>query len=95
MLNLFISLLQMYLGEFSLPEQSISILGTAAVTALLQGAKKAKTDTHDFSKYVKRGNLDTAWRDFKSVNPTDIRKKRVGGGVGFCFTLQCSKMQIR
>ena len=52
--------------------------------SLLKGAKQSIKKSEAFTKFVKRGNMDSAWKDFQSLNPTDVRKKKLGGGVSQC-----------
>ena len=56
--------------------------GEAAVKALLTNSKQSIFKSEAFTKYVKKGDMSTAWNDFQALNPTNVRQKRLGGGVG-------------
>ena len=44
-----------------------------------------------WNMFEKPGSLSTALRDFRSVNPTDIKRIKLDDSNVSCFVLQCKK----
>ena len=62
---------------------TVFIFAGIAIRTLLRGAYEAKVHTHSFKKYVKRGTYGDAYKEFMSLNPTDVRRIRSGKRVKY------------